>query len=459
MLVKYNRPRHLRRPPVGRCFIDRLPDELWLEVLSYLDWEQLVRIRRTSRRTSVLALAPSLLRTVAITLLPSRRLPLVLRDSILPYIRHLSVSDSGGPTSFTWTPRGVTFKRRSPFDSLLDLLRSVPSDQVLSLAIDYQPIPGPWDRIGAEIVRIGSNLQRLELHGARLDLSNWGDWIQDIAMACGGLRELDLGLTSIEELPRNLPVGNLEVLSLRGCYSLEKESLLSFLADLPPSLRVLDLSGLNQVTLDALYDLPVVCLDSNGSSRSTRLNTVHLVGIDHLTRSDVRALQRHWSRQRDACLEGYPTQRVAARLTAKSISPSSSYASSLLAESLGPRSTSSSPIPPMPSSPESDSSEVMPRTPNWRDTPSPEPSSAWELGALGDAMYSYSPTQRLSPAIVFPIKPPRAARYPTTSSPKVTIFHSALLESDDEAGYRRFIGEVVDGTLGSDWGEFRDDGL
>jgi hypothetical protein len=36
-------------------------------------------------------------------------------------------------------------------------------------------------------------------------------------------------------------------------------------------------------------------------------------------------------------------------------------------------------------------------------------------------------------------------------STKVWIFHSALLESDDEEGYRRFIGEVVDGTLAPVW--------
>jgi hypothetical protein len=44
------------------------------------------------------------------------------------------------------------------------------------------------------------------------------------------------------------------------------------------------------------------------------------------------------------------------------------------------------------------------------------------------------------------------ARYDSRSSSRINIVHSAILESEDEAGYRQFIGEVAGGTVGLGFG-------
>ena len=268
---------------------------------------------------------------------------------------------------------------------------------------------------------------------------------------------MDLGFTSITQLPSE-GLGQLERLSLASCSNLPSAVLGTFLANLPPTLRRIDLSRLEQVSYAHLSAMRV-CQDG----AFTALREVKVVGIDHLTRLDIRRLKGHWESQRRACItevgvlvEPIPVRRVWGEPHTPLLGLSTS--------------TPRTPSPLLRGTPDSD-----------RSSPSPSPVTPAEAithPIIADgATLSVSPSQwtgkdklplhpflpsRLTygllpspppqtpePAVV-PRPPPKAA--PVDDPLSINIVHSAILESEDEAGYRQFIGEVVGGTVNAGLG-------
>lgn len=475
----------LHPPPAGQCPIARLPDELWLEVLQYLEWEEVLAIRPVSRRVAALALSPPLHRSLTLFHLPLSPLPPVLRERVLPLVRHLALHFAPSPPEWHRRPGRGPHSANSgahPGTALLSLLQAIPADRLLSLSIPCSSTFMAWDQLAPELKRIGGTLERLNFRRAGLGGHAWAEWMRCIGVNGRGLRELDLGTNAITTLPSDMPWSHLEHLSLHSCYLLPKDKLASFLAALPPSLHTLDLTGLQQLSLDALYAMRVTM-----DEERTPLSTVKLVGIDHLTRADVRDLERHWEVQRrgssESCAPPYPIPS-----TYTFSSPTSAYTPSL-GSSLGSslRSTSSlglSPgMPQTPGSPDADTDTLYTPPPSPPLSPTPGSSdTTWRFAAMGAAVATPSPIKQLRPTFGFNTRTPPAAATaaaaagpavfggqvglgldllapltpppaPAAAAGKVTIVHSALLESDDEAGYRQFIGEVVDGTLGWDWGQ------
>lgn len=389
--------------------ITHLPPELWLAVLSHLEHDELVPLRLVNRQLSTLALAPCLHRRL--TLFPPLVLTTVVRK-ILPHVRHLSVHLSGSPrgwgalASSSHTARSPLFNNYNsggmrpvrcssphPSTSLRALLALIKSGQLRSLRLPHAAVP--WDELSPELSRIGGKLHTLDLRGGGLGHS--------AARALPGcLRDLDLSYNYITRLPRISSLQHLEVLTLRGCFMIPMPEVARLLSNLPETVHTLDLSEMQQVEVPALMALRVAS-DAGPSA----LKCVKLAGIDHLTRADVRALQRHWAERR-AASRGEQAPRAIQLLTPPP-SPPSSF---------------------LPGSPEQTTFHAptaMPATPPTR----------WLPHA--------TPRKQLPPT------PPASAKRPHDGD-HIDIVHTALLESDDEAGYRQFIGEVIGGTLGLGFG-------
>lgn len=430
----YRTKRLYEPPPLldGTCPLDLLPDEIILSILSYLDWDELLSIRSVDRRISELALSPALYHTLTLLSLPPSPLPSVLASHILPATRHLHLHLFPYPSP----NRSI-----HPSSVLLSLLNALPPDQLLSLSLPFSAPYLPMSEM-SEIARIDGKIEQLDLRGSGLVGPKWGGWLKNVGTSGRGLRELDLGFTSISALPMENsrpptpdpldrsptplhPFRSLVSLSLASCSSLPASVLADFLATLPPTLQRIDLSRLDQITFPALWDMRVTTTtedEDRDAITPTALKEIKVVGIDHLTRLDVRRLKRHWVDQRRACF----LRPIAAtiQIPAKRVWG-------------------------VPRTPEM---QTVPLSPP--DTPVvPSKQSRLEVGL---PFYPRS-SSRTEIHFGLPTPPSSQRSSPThhaesaaseVDQVSINVIHSAILESEDEAGYRQFIGEVAGGTLG-----------
>jgi hypothetical protein len=246
-------------------------------------------------------------------------------------------------------------------------------------------------------------LEVLDLRGSALSGSDWVEGFQSVGRRGPGLKDLNLSFTNITRLPFK-SLRNIRCLSLSSCSSLSTLVLTNFLKDLPSTVETLDLSRLDQIPYSALVGMRVV----GGSLREIRV-----VGIDHLTRMDIRGLKRHWERQRIEQQEEEEEEEEYDRLCLPIPVPlySKGYTSSYKLGIYTPPTT-----PPKMTILDGQYSTSYPKSPTfYHDNPLPQA----EVAEMG-----------------------------------INIVHSAILESEDEAGYRQFIGEVVEGTLSYGIGRF-----
>jgi hypothetical protein len=440
---------HYEPSPPDDCspFYD-LPDELVLEIFKYLDWKQLLPLQRACLRFNTLAQSGSLNHHLTLTTLPPYPLPESL-VRILPNVKHLHLHLLPYPSTSSSATKTIT--------ALLDSIRP---DQLQSLSLPFSAPYLSANKLGTLISRIGGKLEKLDLRGSGLAGKGWLDWIGVIGKNGKGLKELDVGFTNITDLPSlppstpnstpdiDRPVAevvspfrNLRTLSLASCTSLSSSSIYTFLATLPPTLETLDVSRLEQTSYEAL----------KGLNANTNLREIKVIGIDHLTRLDIRRLKYHWESQRQI---SSPEIESEVRVWGEPRTPN------LNAIFNPPRTPDS--LPRLSSSPGYGS----------------EPSS---LGSTSSRLYESTSPRLLtpdnvsdeSPRLDFGRKHPFLADLKTqsgfTRSPiipcsdgidyqkveeekqddiSINIIHSAILESEDEAGYRQFIGEVAGGTVG-----------
>ena len=312
--------------------IQTLPDDLLLDVFRHFDWEDLVTLRMVSRRWAEVVLTPAL--HVSMSISSSRPTPLLERA--LKSVQHLHLNLFPYPRSE---------------HSLLALLDKVPPDQLRTLSLPFSSRYTEGD-LGAALKTIGSKLERLDLKGSGIEGT---EWLDAIGANGRGVSYLDLSFTSISDFsPSAHTFRNLRSLRLANCTSLSEKTLSGFLAMLPGSIERLDLSRLDNVTFAALWGLRV------GPSA---LREVRVVGIDHLTRRDVRRLKDHWAKQRREAWSSDSPDAV------------SQCTSESTVAQLAPESTM----------------------------------SHYQID--------------------------------------INIVHSAILESEDEEGYRQFIGEIANGTI------------
>lgn len=469
------RPYEPHPPSDGRSPITELPDELVLEVFRYLDWKQLLPLQRTCRRFNDLAKSGSLHHSISIGSVPPMPLPITL-TRVLPHIRDLHLSLSPYPSSSGSTA------------SILNLLDSIPPDQLLSLSLPFSASYLSSGELGRVVQRIGGKLEKLDLRGSAVSGKGWLDWIDSVGKNGKGLKELDLGFTNITELPalsskepvRGTEADNvgksptpmnvhpfryLKTLSLASCTSLSPSTIYTFLSTLPPSLVTLDVSRLEQTSFEALKNMCVIHDDE-----PTALREVKVVGIDHLTRLDIRKLKYHWEEQRQACSTSGPGETLRElsehgsrvwgeprtpelQIDRMSISPStpdsppglsSSYGSDSEPSSLG----SDSSFGGMPDSPRLLAPDNSFDSPQERYTKHPFLTDLHKVNGQDQRQVqmigNYSPCSTPIPML----GPGRKAEQPKETDDGIKIVHSAILESEDEAGYRQFIGEVAGGTVG-----------
>jgi hypothetical protein len=435
-------------PPYdGSSPFSELPDELVLEVFKYLDWKQLLPLQRACLRFNTLAQSGSLNHYLTLTTLPPYPLPGSL-VRILPNIKHLHLHLLPYPSTSSSATKTIS--------ALLD---SVAPDQLLSLSLPFSAPYLSAAELGKVISRIGGKLEKLDLRGSGLAGKGWLDWIGNVGKNGKGLKELDVGFTNITDLP-SLPLStptsspeidkpvpavispfrNLRTLSLASCTSLSPSSIYTFLTILPPTLEILDISRLEQTSYEAL----------KGMNANTNLREIKVVGIDHLTRLDIRRLKYHWESQRQI-----PSPEIESEVRVWG----------------EPRTPNLNAIFNAPTTPDS-----LPRLSSSPDSTSSGPSS---LGSTSSRLHeSISPrlltpdnSSSTLPHVDFGRKHPFLAdlktqsglNYPPVISCSndieyqkmekeddisINIIHSAILESEDEAGYRQFIGEVAGGTVG-----------
>jgi hypothetical protein len=397
---------HTPLPPRHGSPIGNLPDDLLLEILGHLTWEELIPLRRTSKRFNDLCVHPILHQHLTFYTLPDGPIPPILKFNLLKSVKHLHFH------LFPYPPHNG-IRTSQP---ILDILEAIPPDQLMTLSL---PFSAPYlhrNELAEHLKRIGGKLERLDLRGSALGGSSWVNWMGSIGSRGSGLKELDLGFTSITDLPLDStsrldefhtprpsaapalidPFRKLQILSLSSCTSLPASVLTRFLASLPPRLQKLDISRLDQIPFTALHSLRV-----NDEGKPTALREIKVIGIDHLTRVDIRRLKRYWEDQRLDCL---PDECQTGIISPRPISISK------WKEPITPKVV---PLPTPPTTPEDD-------------TPIRE----------------YHRYRRLC-------TPPLEDAGALVG---INIIHSAILESEDEAGYRQFIGEVVGSSrLGLTW--------
>jgi hypothetical protein len=383
-------------PITGSSPISRLPDELVLSIFQYLDWDDLVALRPVSQYWSHLALTPALHTSFTISALPNP-LPRVLDQHLLKSVRHLYLHLFPYPTH----------RSGHPTTALLNLLKAIPPSQLKSLSLPFSAPYVSGENLGNALAQIGSNLEYLDLKGSGITGCKYSDWLNEIGKNGPGLSHLDIGFTSISSLEPNAHLfRNLRTLRLASCTLLSESTLTAFLADLSRTIETLDLSRLDNVTFAALWNLQVIA-----GNTPTALREIKVVGIDHLTRRDVRRLKAHWEEQRRSCLPEIQHLPLPAKVNAD-----------------GPATRSVMPIKWVP-------------TPVFR-PPSP-PGSPHTPESHGTLPCYIAHTQ--------PPTPPRTVSPPCDEQDgtdiTVNIIHSAILESEDEEGYRQFIGEVANGTM------------
>ena len=435
-------------PPNDSSPFYDLPDELVLEVFKYLDWKQLLPLQRACLRFNALAQSGSLNHHLTLTTLPAYPLPGSL-VRILPNVKHLHLHLLPYPSTSSSATKTITA-----------LLGSIQPDQLLSLSLPFSAPYLSATELGKVISRIGGKLEKLDLRGSGLAGKGWLGWLGEVGKNGKGLKDLDVGFTNITDLPsfpRSAPPSspeinnpapmvvspfrNLRTLSLASCTSLSPSAIYTFLNTLPPTLETLDISRLEQTSYEALKAL----------NANTSLREIKVVGIDHLTRLDIRRLKFHWESQR----------RVS--------SPEIESEVRVWGE---PRTPNLNTIYNPPMTPDS-----SPRLSSSPDSASSGPSS---LGSTSSRLHEFTSPRLLTPdnspdelpRLDFGRKHPFLADLKTQPAPdyspnipttydvteikkaekqddiSINIIHSAILESEDEAGYRQFIGEVAGGTVG-----------
>ena len=502
-------PRHHEAsipPPHGSSPISNLPDELWLEILKFMDWEELLKLRLVNRRMDSLTSSAGLHRSLTLTSLPPTPLPGYMTQHLLPPVQHLHLHLFPYPSASSSNHPSV------PINALI---QAIPANQLLSLSLPFSaPYLSSAD-IGEILERVGGKLEKLDLRGSGIAGRSWISSVESVGKAGKGLRELDLGFTNITELPslvdgpkgaenrlptpppeipthisletdlRETSFHSLTCLSLASCTSISPSSILLFLRNLPSSLVTLDISRLEQTPFEALWNMKVTHRSPSGETSPTALKEVKVVGIDHLTRLDIRRLKRHWESQRRGCdcfppLEdarqpNAPRQRVWGEPSAHSLStpirrddiwtpPQTPFG--LRRDSIPPTSFT-------PSSIGSNSSSgscnllrataspilLTPETSNLNldlDRSPPMPSSYNDKHPfLVPSPNSHAKFHRMDlPSPPSVLSDVARARVEMHARVVVNVVHSAILESEDEAGYRQFIGEVAGGTVGlglMDW--------
>lgn len=106
--------------------------------------------------------------------------------------------------------------------------------------------------------------------------------------------------------PANQLFAKVTRLSLSYCLNLSNRTLSRFLRDLPSSVRHLELAGLEQLSMTTLMNLRVTRSILSGGENDedcstglvSDLRSVDLTGIDWITRRDVALIQAHWSETR-----------------------------------------------------------------------------------------------------------------------------------------------------------------
>ncbi|CAD6577828.1 MAG: hypothetical protein TREMPRED_002046 [Tremellales sp. Tagirdzhanova-0007] len=443
-------------PPLdGSCPLDLLPDEIFLTILSHFEWDELLILRTVNRRLSELALSPALHHSLTLLSLPSSPLPTVLADHILPATRDLHLH---------LFPYPAASRSSHPSPMLLWFFQFISPDQLRSLSLPFSAPYLSMTEMG-EISRIGGKLEQLDLRGSGLTGADWDIWLENVGVTGRGLKELNLGFTGISSLPlerdHHPPTSDptsgipqtpyqphlfrsLSFLSLASCASISSSVLTSFLATLPPTLERLDLSRLDQITFPALWSMRVTELSDGQSEKpivTTALREIKVVGVDHLTRRDIRKLKRHWEDQRRAC---FPQPVVA------------------------PISVQARRVWGVPRTPEhrTPPTKVIPLSPP--DTPVTQERPVDSL--VRHPFYLNIPSFNMMANFGVPTPPPSQRSSPSHDTDcdvkpdpiTINIIHSAILESEDEAGYRQFIGEVAGGMvavgLGLEWDEAQGDG-
>lgn len=381
------RKRYEAAAPInGSSPISKLPDELVLNIFQYLDWEDVVALRPVSQHWSDLALTPALHTSLTISALP-HPLPSVLEKHLLKSVRHLYLHLFPYPTH----------RAGHPATALVNLLAAIPTCQLKSLSLPFSAPYVPGEELGHVLAKVGTELEYLDLKGSGIVGSKYADWFGEIGKNGPGLSHLDIGFTSVLSLSPNARVfRNLRTFRLASCTLLSESTLTAFLADLPPMIETLDLSRLDNVSFAALWNLRVVT-----DNAPTALKEIKVVGIDHLTRRDVRRLKAHWEEQRRLCVPD------------------------------------TSPI------------SVFPI--KWDVAPSLKPLSPPGSPHTPVFQPKFASVHPFYAGHTQPPTPPRTASPPADNDDdadiSVNIIHSAILESEDEEGYRQFIGEVANGTV------------
>ncbi|BGP26137.1 hypothetical protein JCM10295v2_005080 [Rhodotorula toruloides] len=280
-------------PPSSVCLCDRLPVEIVELVVSYLDLEDLGRLRRANRQFRDLLAKPHLYHTVSLTHIPHVHpqllafLPLILSGT-----RHLSLR------SFPSTLISHLLPNCSDRLVTLDLSFSGVTDSDLLLVAATTPSTSESAL---------SNLQSLRLKGCRrissvfAVLCSSSDPSQLPALRA--LESLDLSWSSTSSLPLPLSsrLPSLRHLNLSTTPYLAPDHLTQAVCDLPHGLESLDLSHLwlSAADLSGLAFAPLIPPSPSLHSISTTSpRTLHLIltGNDSLTLSSLSHLKSHWSR-------------------------------------------------------------------------------------------------------------------------------------------------------------------
>jgi hypothetical protein len=330
----------------------------------------------------------------------------------------------------------------------------------LSLSLPFSAPYLSANELGRVISRIGGKLEKLDLRGSGLAGKGWLDWIGDVGKNGKGLKELDVGFTNITDLP-SLPLStptsspeidkpaptvispfrNLRTLSLASCTSLSASSIYTFLTILPSTLEILDISRLEQTSYEAL----------KGMNANTQLREIKVVGIDHLTRLDIRRLKYHWESQRQITS---PEIESEVRVWGEPRTPNlNAISNPPTTPDLLPRLSSSPGYGSEPSSLGSTSSRLHESTSPRLLTPDNSLSELphVNLGVKHPFLADLKTQSGLNYSPIIPCA--NGIDYQKVEEEKqddisINIIHSAILESEDEAGYRQFIGEVAGGTVG-----------
>lgn len=376
-----------------------------LSIFRHLDWEELLALRGVSKQWSTLVLTPVLYTHLTLLSIPSP-LPSIMKDQIMQSVRYLDLN---------LFPYLTTRSGHSP-SALISLLEAIPPSRLKSLSVPFSAAHLPGADLGGVLRRIGTELEYLDVKGSGLVGSRWISWLADIGKEGDGLQHLDVGFTAISSLPTGPidevhPLRNLRTLKMASCTHLSPTVLSDFLEDLPPTIETLDLSRLDHVSFEALWHLKVV-----HEGKPTRMKEIKVVGIDHLTRRDVRRLKAHWEEKRRNCFDQ--------PLSSPIMLPSTKWGFSTPPTMYAPLSP--------PTTPDEHPGAI----------PILSPSPTTLSGLFGSKVHFPTPPQSVSP--------PSGAMHLHEEDDEISIniVHSAILESEDEDGYRRFIGEVANGVMG-----------